>query len=139
LDLPAIGNVKTGVQFDQTTKTGTYTGSDINTDPGVANVRVGTQYKVASASNNRTGTLDCPSAANVKIGVVFDNTTMTGTYDGSDRWTDPGEINVKDLVTYKANSTTVNKTGSLASLELLDLNLNLEVSSGNLIGFILGY
>lgn len=39
-------------------------------------------------------------------------TSKTGTYDGSDRWTDPGESNVKTGTAYKANSTSNNKTGT---------------------------
>ncbi len=36
----------------------------------------------------------------------------TGTYDGSDRWTDPSDTNVKTGTSYKANSLTNNKTGT---------------------------
>jgi hypothetical protein len=60
------------------------------TDPGVANVKTGTAYTYAGAS-------------------------QTGTYDGSDRWTDPGESVVVSGVAYKANSTTNNKTGTFTT------------------------
>lgn len=57
------------------------------TDPGAAQVKTGTGYTFAGAAN-------------------------TGTYDGSDRWTDPTEAAVQTGVAYKANSTTNNKTGT---------------------------
>lgn len=81
-------------------------------DPGEANVRSATGYTQAGVS--KTGTLVVPSLANTKTGVAGDG--GTGTYDGSDRWTDPGESNVADGVAYKANSTTNNKTGTLDSV-----------------------
>jgi invasion protein IalB len=133
--LPSTSNVKTGVTFGSSLgSTGTYDGSDRWTDPGIANVRTSTAYKANSTSNNRTGTaaipvagdvrsgtstdattgtLVVPSAANVKTGVSFD-TASTGTYDGSDRWTDVGIANVRSGSTYKANSTSNNRTGTAA-------------------------
>lgn len=57
LDLPATTNVKTGVTFDGASQTGSYTGADRWTDPGEANVLLGTAYKANSTSNNKTGTL----------------------------------------------------------------------------------
>lgn len=84
------------------------------TDPGVANVLSTASYTYAGVSN--TGTYVVASAANVKTGVTFGvSSGSTGTYDGSDRWTDPGEANVAEGVSYKANSTTNNKTGTLTA------------------------
>ena len=132
---PTTANVKTGVSFG-VSQTGTYDGSDRWTDPGIANVRSGTAYKANSTSNNRTGTAAIPTAANVrsgvstdattgtldlpattdvKIGVTFDGASKTGSYDGSDRWSDPGIANVLLGVAYKANSTTNNRTGTSES------------------------
>lgn len=134
LDLPSQANTKTGVVYDNLLKTGTYDGSDRWTDPAIANVRSGTAYKANSTSNNRTGTvaipaaadvrsgtsvdattgtLDLPSTANVKTGVTFDGASKTGTYDGSDRWTDPAIANVRSGTAYKANSTSNNRTGTV--------------------------
>lgn len=102
-----LGEVGASTEFTFTTSS-----SALYTDPGVANVRLGTTYQFNSASPNRTGTVRVPTAAQVQIGVVFDaSDTVTGTYNGSDRWTDPGDNNVRVGVTYKANSTTSNKTG----------------------------
>jgi hypothetical protein len=103
-----------------------------NTSPGAANTRSGTSWvyegdsltgtaAIPSAANVRsgtatdatTGTLVVPSTGNVKTGVSFDNSS-TGTYDGSDRWTDPGESNTRLGTAYKANSTSNNKTGAAA-------------------------
>ena len=110
---PGVANVKTGTTylFGGSTNTGTYDGSDRWTDPGESNVRNGTAYKANSTSNNKTGNVVVPSTANTKTGVSVD-TAGTGTYDGSDRWTDPTEACVKTGTAYKANSTTNNKTGT---------------------------
>jgi hypothetical protein len=107
LVVPSLANTKVGVAGDG--GTGTYDGSDRWTDPGVANVRSGTAYKAGSTSNNRTGSLPVPSLSDVKTGVAGDG--GTGTYDGSDRWSDPGVANVIGQ-SYKANSTTSNRTGT---------------------------
>jgi hypothetical protein len=55
-DYPTISNVKTGITYGNGTLTGTYTGSDRWSDPGVANVVQGVEYKANSTTNNRTGT-----------------------------------------------------------------------------------
>ena len=88
-------------------------GSQPNSDPGIANVRSGTTYTVASATV--TGTLDLPAVAAVKTGTVFDNTTKTGTYDASDRWTAIAPADVRASTAYKSNSLTNNQTGTLTS------------------------
>lgn len=75
--------------------------------PAAGDVRNGT------ATGLSTGTLDLPAEASVKTGVTFDGASKTGTYTGSDRWTDPGESNVRSGTAYKANSTSNNKTGTL--------------------------
>ena len=49
--------------------------------------------------------------ADVKTGVDIGDGTP-GTYTGADRWTDPGVANVLDSVSYKADSTTNNRTGT---------------------------
>jgi hypothetical protein len=89
-------------------------GSDLFTDPGVSNVLVGVDYKNNSATNNRTGTVTLPTTGNVKTGITYGASLgQTGTYDGSDRWTDPGVANVLAGVDYKANSTSNNRTGTV--------------------------
>lgn len=102
-----LGELVEGDEISFTTAT-----SDAYSDPGVDNVRLGTAYKFNSLTNNRTGTVRVPGIANVKVGFAYDaNDALTGTYDGSDRWTDPGDNNVREAIAYKANSTTNNKTG----------------------------
>lgn len=108
LTVPSLANTKTGVAGDG--GNGTYDGSDRWTAPNAGDLRSGTQLKNNSTSLNLTGTLVAPSLANTKIGVSGDG--GTGTYDGSDRWTDPTEAFVKSGVGYKANSTSNNKTGT---------------------------
>jgi hypothetical protein len=110
---PVTGDVKIGVTYGpSSTLTGTYDGSDRWTDPGIANVRLGIAYKANSTTNNRTGDVTEPTVGTVKIGVTYGTLlSLTGTYDGSDRWTDPGDSNVRLAIAYKANSTTNNKTG----------------------------
>lgn len=110
--IPSLANTKIGVAGDG--GTGTYDGSDRWSDPDVANVRLDTTYKANSETDNRTGTAVIPSLANTKIGVAGDG--GTGTYDGSDRWTDPTEAKVQVGTEYKANSTTNNKTGTLETV-----------------------
>lgn len=75
------------------------------TDPGIANVKTGTAYTQAGVS-------------------------LTGTYTGSDRWSDPGVIYVLEGTQYKANSLTNNRTGTLVTLQAdapsTDMFKNLE-------------
>jgi hypothetical protein len=66
LDLPGIHNVKSGVTFDNTTKTGDCA------VPAASDVRNGTSVSLGA------GTLVVPSVANVAFGVTFDNGS-TGT------------------------------------------------------------
>lgn len=78
--------------------------------PGASDIRSGVAGLI-NAGTAVTPSLVVPTLANTKTGVAGDG--GTGTYDGSDRWTDPGQSNVKSGVAYKANSTTNNKTGTL--------------------------
>lgn len=104
--LPTVGEVKSGVAFGVSSALiGT------RTSPAVGNVRSGAQF--GAAGTEFTGTAVIPSLANTKIGVSGDG--GTGTYDGTDRHTDPGVSNVKGGVSYKSNSTLNNRTGTLVS------------------------
>lgn len=104
---PGVAKVRNDTSWNErgTSRTGTLA------LPSASNVRNGTAY--GDSGNGSTGTLVVPTLANTKTGVAGDG--GTGTYDGSDRWTDPGESNVKSGVAYKANSTSNNKTGALVS------------------------
>jgi hypothetical protein len=83
-------------------------------DPGEANVRSGTAYKFNSTSDNKTGTLDLPATSIVKIGSTYDGASKTGTYDGSERYTDINPILVLQSYTWKYNTTGAdNRTGTL--------------------------
>ena len=84
------------------------------TIPAAGNVRLGTVY--GTSGTGSTGTVVVPSTSNTKIGVAVD-VSGTGTYDGSDRWTDPGLANVKNAISYKANSTSNNMSGTLVSTD----------------------
>jgi hypothetical protein len=86
-----------------------FSGSGGGSYTAASNVRSGTDR--GDGVDAGTGSLTVPALADTKIGVSGDG--GTGTYDGSDRWTDPGEANVASGVQYKANSTTNNKTGTL--------------------------
>jgi hypothetical protein len=100
------------------------------TDPGVANVYLGLQYH-AGLSGVVTGILDEPAQSDVRLGVAYYEGQRVGTYDGSDRWTDPGQANVLGGVAYKANSLTANKTGTLIQnfVKQLTLQANVPPSS----------
>lgn len=100
LHVPPAASVLSGTPVDA--GVGTY----VVTAAG--NVRSGTLFGAASA---QSGTLVVPSLANTKVGVAGDG--GTGTYDGSDRWSDPLASNVRLGVTYRANSTSSNRTGTL--------------------------
>jgi hypothetical protein len=69
LDEPAIGDVRAGVVYYETTRTG------VLNIPAVADVRAGTTFDNAT----KTGLLDIPVIANVAVGVSYDNATKTGT------------------------------------------------------------
>jgi len=82
----ATSDAKTGVTFGAASAlTGTYTGSDRWSDPGVANTLLGVAYKADSTTNNRTGTVRLPAEAEVEDSVVFGpSDTLTGTLLGVD-------------------------------------------------------
>jgi hypothetical protein len=88
------------------------------TDPGVSNVRLGTTYQFNSLTDNRTGTARIPASNKVQVGYNYDSSdSLTGTYDGSDRYTDPGQANVLLGQQYAHNSLTNNRTGTLESTD----------------------
>lgn len=84
------------------------------TDIPVDKVENGYAWKYDNGTNNRTGTRVQPTEATVQIGVTYGpSSSLTGTCDGSDRWTDPGIANVRLGTAYKANSLTNNMTGNV--------------------------
>ena len=90
LDLPSINDVEKGVQFDSTTKTGTFK------VPDIGDVRLNIDY--GANDIEFTGTLDLPSTEDVEFGVQFDNNTKTGSF------VVPSESDVEDGVTYGDSS-----------------------------------
>ncbi len=100
LVVPAASAVLSGTTFDNGTA-----GNVVL--PGAGNVRAGVTY---GPSGGTTGSLAVPSLADTRVGVAVDG--GTGTYDGSDRWSDPGAGNVRASTPYKANSATNNRTGT---------------------------
>lgn len=84
-----------------------------NSDAGVANILSTATYNFNGAA--QTGTYVDPGTTNVKIGATYGAASgSTGTYDGSDRWSDPGVGSVLSGQTYKADSVSANRTGTLA-------------------------
>ena len=82
----------------------------LNTDPGVANV-LSTAGAYTIAGLSKTPTYVAASTSNVKTGVTFGaSSALTGTYDGSDRWTSLLESVVEVGQAYTANG--VAKTGT---------------------------
>lgn len=130
----ATGDIEVRVEaYGGTTLTAYFddTETSPNLNPGIANVVNGINYNIngiahtgtcysPAASDVRfgvnvaaaTGTCKVPTAANTKIGTAVD-VSGTGTYDGSDRWSNLGETSVVVGLPYKANSTVNNKTGTL--------------------------
>jgi hypothetical protein len=111
---PETTDVRSGTTFTSTESYSTKTGTVVV--PVSTNVRSG-----VSVDNSSSGSLHVPSESEVKTGTTFDDGIRTGTYDGSDRWSDPGESVVLNGVQYKANSTTNNKTGLLQSASVEDV------------------
>jgi hypothetical protein len=108
---PGVANVLTGTNYtiNSVGKTGTLT----STDPGVANVVSGVGYQINSTS--KTGTYVEPTAAQVKHAVAFGpSSSLTGTYTGSDLWSDPGVNNVLNGINYNANGVALTGTLSIA-------------------------
>lgn len=103
--------------------------------PAITDVRYAVNYD--AAPNAKTGTVVVPTSANTKIGIAVDN-AGTGTYDGSDRWTDPGVANVTLAIAYKANSLTNNRTGTNESIDPGVANVvsgtNYKINSASLVG-----
>jgi hypothetical protein len=92
--------------------------TDVTATATLYNHNGGTLTRCSGITNHsfNPGDYSSPGAANTKTGVsyTYEGATVNGTYDGSDRWTDPGEVNVRSATAYKANSTSNNKTGSCA-------------------------
>lgn len=85
---------------------------DLFTDVPEEKVELDYEYNYNSTTPNRVGTRRQPAEEDVQIDVDYGpSDSLTGTYDGSDRWTDPGDDNVRNGVAYKVNSTSNNKTG----------------------------
>lgn len=82
--MASAAQVKTGevVAYTTGTRTGTYDGSDRYTDPGVSLVLSPTAYKFNSTTNNRTGTLIAPTAADI-ADAVWDEATSGHTTAGT--------------------------------------------------------
>lgn len=100
-----------------TSATITYTAGVRTGMPATTDVRSGSVFNYGAS----TGSLVTPALSAVKIGVAGDG--GVGTYDGSDRNTDPLVANVKAGVTYKSNSTSVNRTGTLVVSEVTEFDL----------------
>lgn len=120
---PLAATVQSGVPFGPSSSlTGSFDPVTGNyTNPGAGNVVSPVVYKFAGTTFTGTftggsgGTYSDPGSGNVKIGVgyIFNNVAFTGTYDGSDRWSDVGIAHVEQGFAYRANSTSVNRTGTL--------------------------
>jgi hypothetical protein len=102
-------NVLAGVLYGwngTTQRTGTFDPTNGYTDPGIANVRAGVSYRYGNFNgNNRTGTLDVPTAAQTKHGVAVDGST--GTYRGADLWTAVTAGNLRAGVSTLQDGSTV--------------------------------
>lgn len=100
--IPTAAQVEHGIAFESSGgQTGTYRGADLWSDPGVANVANGVAYNANGVAV--TGTVVAPTIAQVKQGVAFGpSSSLVGTYDGSNLWSDPGYTNVATGVNYLA-------------------------------------
>lgn len=99
------------VSSEGTFTTAAFTSADY---PAVSNVRLGTIF----ASGLYTGTCRVPAVGNTKIGYAYDaSDSLTGTYDGSERFDDlPLNVVLKDF-TWRYNTTgPSNRTGALPAV-----------------------
>lgn len=80
----------------------------VSTGAGAANIRQGATEIINGVTV--TGTLDLPTPSNVKSGVTYDHGDQTGLYTASERYTDPGQANVRAGTAYLHNN--VNKNGT---------------------------
>jgi hypothetical protein len=76
-----------------------------NTDAGAANVKTGTSY-------------------------VYEGTSTTGTYDGSDRWTSPSAGDLRSGIQLKSNSTSLNLTGTMVAPSLANTKIGVAGDGG---------
>jgi hypothetical protein len=117
LDLPPESSVEDGYVYDNGTKTGTLE------TPDADDLRLG--ITVGSV----TGTVRVPTADKVKVGELFDaSDSETGTYDGSERYTDVPEVFVVKGFDYRYNSLTDNREGDL---DIAEQVWNAPLSSHN--------
>lgn len=101
--LPAAGDLREGVVV------GSVTGTLAVAPPAAVLYQTPT--------DNTVGTYVPAIASNVKINVSFGPAGgLTGTYDGSDRWTSPTAAQLLLGVQLKSNSQTNNLTGTLTSI-----------------------
>ena len=113
--------VKTGTAYvvAGVASTGTYDGSDRWTCPIAGNLIQGApDLKCNSTSTNLVGTYVPTIAGTTKIGTAFGAAgALTGTYDGSDRWTCPA---AGDLIfgssDLKCNATSTNLAGTYVTV-----------------------
>jgi len=106
--MPTAGNVKGGLVYGSNEL---LTGTRVDASP--ANVL--STHSYADPAAQTTGTYVATTTATTKVGTSF-GVSQTGTFDGSDRWTDPGIANVLSGVAYKANSVANNRTGTHTEL-----------------------
>jgi hypothetical protein len=135
---PTTSTVEVGTTYGASSGlTGTYNGSNLWSDPGVANVLSTVSYQVNSATANETGTYVSPATSIVETGSTYGPSSgLTGIYTGANRWSDPGAMNVRSGTVYQANSLTNNEIGSylpVALPQVLNCGLGLD-SSYNLNG-----
>lgn len=114
---------------------GSYDGSDRWSDPGVAFVVNTQNYKANSTTNNRTGTYAAPATSVVQIGQTFGASSgLTGTYDGSDRWSCPTAANLLTVQSaLKCNSTSASFNGTYDATNLTVGNVKHGVNFGALL------
>jgi hypothetical protein len=102
LDLPPESAVEDGYTYDNGTKTGSLPAPDAD------------DLRLGVVVGSITGTVRVPTAEKVKVGELFEaNDLVTGTYDGSERYTDVPEGFVVAGFDFRFNSMTNNREGNL--------------------------
>lgn len=93
---------------------------------GASNIRSGVSETINGVTS--VGTMIAAAAATTKIGVSADD--GTGTYDGSERYTDFGNSNIRSGQSGKYNSATNNRTGTVVASAAATTKIGVTADDG---------
>lgn len=95
-------------------------------DPGTTHVENGVNYVFGGIA--KTGSAILSAKATTKVGVTAND--GTGLYDGSERYTDFGNSNIKSGQSGKYNATSNNRTGTLVAAAKASTKIGVTADDG---------